>query len=92
MNAHEHDNDHEHGDDHEHAFEWPEMLRIGFVAVAASCVWWRLWEPFPSVSLIGIAGLAVGGWPIFKEALLCGAPHNCTYVYRAVMWSGGSRV
>jgi Cd2+/Zn2+-exporting ATPase/Cu+-exporting ATPase len=69
MNAHEHDNDHGHGDDHENAFEWPEMLRIGFVAVAASCVWWRLWEPFPSVSLIGIAGLAVGGWPIFKEAL-----------------------
>ena len=65
---HEH-HDHEHDDDHEHAFEWPEMLRIGLVAVAAAGVWWRLWEPFPSVSLIGVAGLAVGGRPIYKEAL-----------------------
>ena len=45
------------------------MLRIALVAVAAACVWWRLWEPFPWISLIGLAGLAVGGWPIFKEAL-----------------------
>ena len=66
--AHGHDAEHEHHD-HEHAFEWPEMLRIGLVAVAAAGVWWRLWEPFPSVSLISVAGLAVGGWPIYKEAL-----------------------
>ena len=63
-----HDHDHEHHDGHEHAFEWSEMLRIGLVAVAAACVWLHLWEPFPSVSVIGIAGLAIGGWPIFKEA------------------------
>ncbi len=31
-------------------------------------MWWRLWEPFPAVSVIGLAGLAIGGWPIFKEA------------------------
>jgi Cd2+/Zn2+-exporting ATPase/Cu+-exporting ATPase len=59
--------DHEHAD-HEHALEWPEMLRIGLVALAAAAVWWRLWEPFPLVSVIGVAGLAIGGWPIFKEA------------------------
>jgi len=33
-----------HGDghddeDHDHAFEWPEMLRIGLVPLAAACVW-----------------------------------------------------
>ena len=68
--AHDHDHDHhdEH-DDHEHAFEWQEMVRIGLVAVAAAAVWWRWWEPFPVVSVIGVLGLAVGGWPIFKEAL-----------------------
>jgi heavy metal translocating P-type ATPase len=66
--GHDHDHDHDHGD-HEHAFEWPEMLRIALVAVAAAAVWWRLWEPFAAVSLIGVLGLAVGGWPIFKEAL-----------------------
>jgi len=63
----EHD-DHEH-DDHEHAFESTEMLRILFVGLAAAAVWFRVWEPLSSVSLVGIAGLLVGGWPIFKEAL-----------------------
>ena len=32
-------------------------------------MWFRVWEPIPGVSLIGIIGLLVGGWPIFKEAL-----------------------
>jgi heavy metal translocating P-type ATPase len=70
--AHVHDHDHDHHDghgDHEHALEWQEMLRIGLVALAAAAVWWRWWEPFPAVSIIGVLGLAVGGWPIFKEAL-----------------------
>lgn len=44
------------------------MLRIAVVALAAAAVWFRLWEPFSAVSLIGVVGLAVGGWPIFKEA------------------------
>ena len=67
---HDHDHDHEHGEhDHSHAFEWPEMLRIALVAIAAACVWLRVWEPFPAVSVIGVIGLAIGGWPIFKEAL-----------------------
>jgi Cd2+/Zn2+-exporting ATPase/Cu+-exporting ATPase len=60
----------EHGEhDHAHAFEWPEAARIGLVAAAAAAVWFRVWEPMPGVSLIGIIGLLVGGWPIFKEAL-----------------------
>jgi heavy metal translocating P-type ATPase len=54
---------------HDHALEWPEMLRIGLVALAAAAVWWRVWEPLPAISLIGVAGLLIGGWPIFKEAL-----------------------
>jgi Cd2+/Zn2+-exporting ATPase/Cu+-exporting ATPase len=63
----------DHGDpddeqDHEHAFEWVEGIRIAFVALAAAAVWFRLWEPFASVSVIGILGVIVGGWPIFKEA------------------------
>jgi heavy metal translocating P-type ATPase len=47
----------------------PDILRIALVAVAAAAVWWRLWESFPHLSLIGLAGLLIGGWPIFKEAL-----------------------
>ena len=38
------------------------------VALAAAAVWFGLWEPFPRVSVIGVVGLAIGGWPIFKEA------------------------
>src|SRR6202045_387219 len=64
---HEHEG-HEH-DDHEHAFEWSEMARIALVGVAAAMVWFRVWEPVSALSVVGVAGLLVGGWPIFKEAL-----------------------
>jgi heavy metal translocating P-type ATPase len=63
--AHDHEDEHDH--DHEHAFEWPEAVRIAIVALAAAVVWLR-WEPYSDVSVIGILGLAIGGWPIFKEA------------------------
>ena len=66
---HDHDDhDHEHGHDHDHPFEWPEAVRIVLVAVAAAAVWFRVWEPFPAVSVIGVVGLLIGGWPILKEA------------------------
>lgn len=61
--------DHEHGHDHDHAVDLPEILRIAFVALAAAWVWLRLWQPLPTVNVIGILALAIGGWPIFKEAL-----------------------
>ena len=53
---------------HEHGFEWTEMVRIAIVAIASAAVWFRIWEPVQSVSVIGVVGLLVGGWPIFKEA------------------------
>ena len=62
------DHDHNHDHDHDHAFEWPEAARIFVVAFAAAAVWFHLWEPFSAFSLIGVAGLLVGGWPIYKEA------------------------
>ncbi|WP_429353474.1 heavy metal translocating P-type ATPase [Paraburkholderia sp. 32] len=75
MQAHRHerhrDHDPEHDDghhDHDHAFDWVEGVRIAVVAIAAAAVWFRLWEPFARVSVIGIAGLLSGGWPIFREA------------------------
>ena len=61
--------DHDHDDhDHTHTFEWPEALRILLVALAAAAVWFRLWEPWTRVSVIGIGGVLIGGWPIFAEA------------------------
>ena len=63
---HDHEHDHEH--EHEHEFSWLEGMRIALVALAAAAVWFRLWEPLESVSVVGIVGLVIGGWPIFSEA------------------------
>ncbi len=55
-------------EEHGHGVEWTELVRIVFVATAAVAVWFRLWEPFPHISLIGFAATLIGGYPIFKEA------------------------
>jgi Cu+-exporting ATPase len=56
-------------DSGEYSIDLPEALRIGFVALCAIAVWFRVWEPFPRISVIGLAGVLIGGWPIFKEAI-----------------------
>jgi heavy metal translocating P-type ATPase len=43
-------------------------IRIAVVAVAASLVWFRVWEPFAHFSIIGIGGTLIGIYPILKEA------------------------
>ncbi len=45
-----------------------DLIRIGVTVIAAALVWFRLLEPFPRVSVFGIAGVVFGGWPIFREA------------------------
>jgi len=52
-----------------HALPWSDGLRIALVAAAAAAVWSRVWEPFAAISVLGVAGLAIGAWPIFREAL-----------------------
>ena len=54
--------------DSDHVFGWVEAVRIILVALAAAVVWFHVWEPFARVSLIGVLGVLIGGWPIFKEA------------------------
>jgi Cd2+/Zn2+-exporting ATPase/Cu+-exporting ATPase len=54
---------------HHFRFEWSELARIALVALAAAAVWFRLWEPFPSFSVIGLLATLIGGYPIFKEAV-----------------------
>ena len=54
--------------EHGHAIERADLLRIGFVMLAAAAVWFRIWEPFSHVSVIGIVATLIGGYPIFKEA------------------------
>src|SRR5580658_3355102 len=57
-----------HETSHDHDSEWIELLRIAFVALSAAAVWFRVWEPFPHISAIGILATLIGGYPIFKEA------------------------
>lgn len=59
----------EHGHEaHDHGFEWQDGTRIALVAVAATLVWFHVWEPFARVSIIGIVGTLIGIYPILKEA------------------------
>src|ERR1700693_3742107 len=53
---------------HGQGVDWSELARIAFVALAAVAVWFRLWEPFPHISVIGLVAALIGGYPIFKEA------------------------
>jgi len=57
--------DHE---EHRHGVDSADLARISLVALAAAAVWFRLWEPFPHISVIGVAATLIGGYPIFKEA------------------------
>jgi heavy metal translocating P-type ATPase len=53
---------------HGGGIERVEVLRVAFVALAAVAVWFRWWEPFHRLSVIGLAATLIGGYPIFKEA------------------------
>ena len=67
--AHPHDHDRDHDHDHDHAFDLAEALRIGAAALAAIAVWFQWWEPWTRLNVVGVVGLLIGGWPIYKEAL-----------------------
>lgn len=45
--THEHGRGREH-EDHAHRFESEDPIRIALVALAATLVWFRVWEPFPA--------------------------------------------
>ncbi|MBV8360243.1 MAG: cation-translocating P-type ATPase [Deltaproteobacteria bacterium] len=52
----------------QHTCGWSEAIRIALVAFTAVAVRFHLWEPFERISLVGMLGMVIGGWPIFKEA------------------------
>jgi hypothetical protein len=45
--------------------EWTEFALIGFVLLAAAVVWF-----FPQFSAIGIVAALIGGYPIYREAIV----------------------
>jgi len=54
---------------HEHAqIESADLVRIFVTGAIAALVWFRVWEPLRGISLLGIAGVLFGGYPIFREA------------------------
>jgi P-type Cu+ transporter len=55
-------------EERDHILSRVEAARIIVVAIAAAALWFHVWEPFSSLSLIGVLGVLIGGWPIFKEA------------------------
>jgi len=56
-------------DGNQAVLEMAGVARVALVAVGAGLVWFRVWEPFPRLSIIGLVATLVGGWPIFREAL-----------------------
>ena len=63
------DDDHEAHGHHDHApFEPWAIARIVAGVLGAAAVWFNLYEPFPKVSVIGVATLLFIGWPILIEA------------------------
>src|SRR5260221_11346926 len=63
MDKHEHEER-----ERDHVLSAVEAARIIVVAIAAGAVWLRVLEPISAVSVIGVFGVLIGGWPIFKEA------------------------
>ena len=54
---------------HEHALDWREIVRIGFVAIAASAFWFAGLRLSLPLVLAGVISALVGGYPIFREAI-----------------------
>ncbi len=67
--AQDHGGDHAREHEHEHAFSWAEGVRIALVALAAAAVWFRIVPPFHRLDFVGVVGVLIGGYPIFKEAI-----------------------
>ncbi len=60
--------EHDHASGHEHGTEWADLIRIGFVALAAALLWFQPAFIREHVRLFGWIAIAIGGYPILKEA------------------------
>src|SRR5581483_6638767 len=45
-----------------------EWIRVGFVALVIGLVWARLVPRYHGIDFLALAGILIGGFPIFKEA------------------------
>ncbi len=49
----------------EHGREW---LRVAFVALVIALVWWGIVPRYRGIDFLALAGILIGGFPIFQEA------------------------
>jgi len=54
----------------EHQLEKIDILRIALVGIVAILTWLRVYEPIPHFDVVGFGATLIGGYPIFKEAVL----------------------
>jgi Cd2+/Zn2+-exporting ATPase/Cu+-exporting ATPase len=55
---------------HEHDGNWWEWGRVGFVGLILVFVWLRVVPSFRGIDLFAISGLLIGGYPIYREAIV----------------------
>ena len=71
--SHPHNDRRSHGPDHkdhqEHYEGWLEWARVAFVAVILILVWVQVVPRVSGVDILALAGVLIGGYPIFKEAI-----------------------
>ena len=64
---HHHDEHDEH--DHDHAEGWLDWARVAFVALILLVAWLQVVPRVRGIDLLALAGILIGGYPIFKEAI-----------------------
>lgn len=57
------------GAEHDSEGSWIEWVRVGFVALVLLVVWSGLVPRIAGIDWLALAGIAIGGYPIFKEAI-----------------------
>jgi cation transport ATPase len=65
------ESDTNHIDDHDddHSVSWLEFARVAFVAAILLVVWLSLVPKVYGIDFVALAGILIGGYPIFKEAI-----------------------
>jgi len=60
---------HQHPEEEHAPAGWLEWARVGFVALILPAVWFGLVPRRAGIDWLALAGIAIGGFPIFKEAI-----------------------
>jgi heavy metal translocating P-type ATPase len=59
----------DHEQEHEHEKSWLEWARVVFIGFVLVLDWLRVAPPVRGLDILALAGILIGGYPIFKEAI-----------------------